>query len=40
MAGKAVCRTELLKKFGLAGDFKGPIFGVVVDATVMFQHFE
>ncbi|MBI5766796.1 MAG: glycogen synthase GlgA [Verrucomicrobia bacterium] len=29
MAGKAVCRAELLKRCGFAADFKGPIFGMV-----------
>jgi starch synthase len=33
MAGKAVCRAELLKKCGFAADFKGPIFGMVARLT-------
>jgi starch synthase len=33
MAGKAVCRAELLKKSGFAADFKGPIFGMVTRLT-------
>lgn len=33
MAGKQVCRTELLKRGGFATDFKGPIFGMVCRLT-------
>ncbi len=33
MAGKQVCRTELLKRSNLATDFKGPIFGMVCRLT-------
>lgn len=33
MAGKAVCRAEMLKKFSLAAEFKGPIFGMVCRLT-------
>jgi starch synthase len=33
MAGKAVCRTELLKRCGFTTDFKGPIFGMVARLT-------
>jgi starch synthase len=33
IAGKAVCRTELLKRCGFATDFKGPIFGMVARLT-------
>jgi starch synthase len=33
MAGKQVCRVELLKKCGLAADFKGPVFGMVCRLT-------
>ncbi|HVU36235.1 MAG TPA: glycogen synthase GlgA [Opitutaceae bacterium] len=33
MAGKQVCRTELLKRSGFATDFKGPIFGMVCRLT-------
>lgn len=29
LAGKHTCRTELLKKCGLATNFKGPIFGMI-----------
>lgn len=29
MAGKKVCRTELLKRCGFGAGFKGPVFGVV-----------
>jgi starch synthase len=33
MAGKQVCRAELLKRSGFAADFKGPIFGMVCRLT-------
>lgn len=33
LAGKQACRGELLKRGGFAGDFKGPIFGVVARLT-------
>ena len=33
LSGKAVCRTELLKRCGFATDFKGPIFGMVARLT-------
>ena len=33
LAGKAVCRTELLKRMGLTPGFKGPIFGLVARLT-------
>jgi starch synthase len=33
LAGKQVCRAELLKRAGFASDFKGPIFGVVARLT-------
>jgi starch synthase len=33
MAGKALCRTELLKRCGFATDFRGPIFGMVARLT-------
>lgn len=33
MAGKQVCRTELMKRAGFAPDFKGPIFGMVCRLT-------
>ena len=33
MAGKNVCRLELLKRCGFATDFKGPIFGMVARLT-------
>ncbi len=33
LAGKAVCRTELLERSGFATDFKGPIFGMVARLT-------
>jgi starch synthase len=33
LAGKHVCRTELLKRSGLEVDFKGPIFGVIARLT-------
>ncbi|ACB75945.1 glycogen synthase GlgA [Opitutus terrae] len=29
LAGKRVCRAELLKRFGFAPDFDGPVFGMV-----------
>jgi starch synthase len=33
LGGKAVCRAELLRRCGFAGDFKGPIFGIVARLT-------
>jgi starch synthase len=33
MSGKALCRTELLKRSGFATDFKGPIFGLIARLT-------
>ncbi len=33
LAGKRVCRAELLKRCGFAPDFKGPIFGMVTRLT-------
>ncbi len=33
LAGKLVCRAELLKRCGFSADFKGPIFGVVARLT-------
>ena len=33
MAGKAVCRTELLRRCGFTGPAKGPVFGVVARLT-------
>ena len=33
MAGKTVCRAELLKRCGFSADFPGPIFGVVARLT-------
>ena len=33
MAGKGVCRAELLKRAGFAPDFKGPIFGMICRLT-------
>lgn len=33
IAGKNVCRVELLKRCGFAADFKGPIFGMVARLT-------
>ena len=33
MAGKALCRTELLKRSGFSTDFKGPIFGMIARLT-------
>src|SRR5688572_23217999 len=33
MSGKALCRTELLKRSGFANDFKGPIFGLIARLT-------
>lgn len=33
MAGKAVCRAELLKRSGFAPEFKGPVFGMVCRLT-------
>ncbi|MBL9207986.1 MAG: glycogen synthase GlgA [Opitutaceae bacterium] len=33
LAGKAVCRTELIKRMGLTPGFKGPIFGMVARLT-------
>ncbi len=33
ISGKAVCRTELLKRCGFATDFKGPIFGMIARLT-------
>lgn len=33
LAGKGVCRSELLKRCGFAADFKGPIFGIVARLT-------
>ncbi len=33
LAGKAVCRVELLKRCGFATDFAGPIFGMVARLT-------
>jgi starch synthase len=33
MAGKQICRAELLRRFGLNADFKGPIFGMVCRLT-------
>lgn len=33
MAGKQLCRAELLKRSGFAADFKGPIFGMVCRLT-------
>ena len=33
MAGKQVCRNELLNKAGMATDFKGPVFGMICRLT-------
>lgn len=33
MAGKQVCRTDLLKRCGFAVNFKGPVFGIVCRFT-------
>jgi len=33
LAGKLLCRTELLKRSGFAADFKGPVFGMVCRLT-------
>jgi starch synthase len=33
MSGKALCRTELLKRSGFATPFKGPIFGMIARLT-------
>jgi starch synthase len=33
LSGKAVCRTELLKRCGFDAEFKGPIFGIVARLT-------
>ena len=33
MAGKALCRIELLKRAGFATEFKGPIFGMIARLT-------
>lgn len=33
MAGKAVCRTELLRQCGMDTNFKGPVFGMVARLT-------
>lgn len=33
LGGKAVCRTKLLKEFGWANKFKGPVFGMVCRFT-------
>ena len=33
MAGKGICRAELLKRCNFAADFKGPIFGMVCRLT-------
>lgn len=33
LAGKQLCRAELLKRFGLTPEFKGPIFGMVCRLT-------
>ena len=33
MSGKAVCRTELLKRCNFAAEFKGPIFGMIARLT-------
>jgi starch synthase len=33
ISGKAICRTELLKRCGFATDLKGPIFGMVARLT-------
>jgi starch synthase len=33
MAGKGLCRIELLKRSGFAAEFKGPIFGMVARLT-------
>ena len=33
LAGKAACRVELMKRGGFAGDFKGPVFGMICRFT-------
>ena len=33
LSGKQLCRAELLKRAGMANDFKGPIFGIVARLT-------